>query len=189
MFANDQFSKSIHATTRSRREKDAKNNYATITYNHKALAGVSVSPGDVNDGFKLPKSVNPKQRFERCLSAYNPKTKEMVVQFMPFTVDPLAVFTDQVKTTSTNVKTDYQTWMFDYMAQVESFLSYKLTPLAGCKRRIFAIHLEDTVNKIDCGDMNSWTIDTNQLLYLHIKYRIVSGKLDSIVIRNHRKPI
>ena len=131
----------------------------------------------------------PRPRVERCVSAYNPITKELVVQFMPILEDRHLIHRD----TATRIDwkdpaNSYQVWFFDKMREMESRLGYDLDPLPGCKRRIFALHLENDEDKTDPGSIGTWSRDNAPLFYLHVKYvgsKENGGSVDAIEIKFH----
>ena len=99
----------------------------------------------------------PRLRLERCLTAYNPTTKEFVVQCMPLIEDPLPVFSDKQNPSTCTM--DYQTWFYNFLKESETFLSGKLPPMSGCKRRIFTLRVEHykTHKIFDNSYMSAWT--------------------------------
>ena len=100
----------------------------------------------------------PKPRADRCVSAYNPTTKELVVQFMPVLEDRHPIYRDLSNAPKwQDDGNSYQIWFSQKMKELETYLSYKLNPLPGCKRRVFALHLESDELKSDPGSILNWT--------------------------------
>ena len=124
----------------------------------------------------------PKARSDRCMSAYNQITKELVVQFMPILEDRFS-FKNFFGLTS-NVPTDamamqsgqrYQQWFFDKLLELNTFLAHSANPLPGCKRHIFSVFIENDELKNENSDILNWTTENAPLFYLHVKY---SGSLN-----------
>lgn len=130
--------------------------------------------------------VFPKFRMDRMLSAYNKKTGEICVQFLPLIEDKLPIFKGLRKPTVSDVKDDYQTWFFKIAREAERYMSHEGKLLPNCKRHIFSMHLEDNVYKNEkSSKVQNWTNDNAPLIHLYISFhRYTSNKkLEKIEIK------
>ena len=128
----------------------------------------------------------PKPRADRCVSAYNPTTGELVVQFMPILEDRY----DQVNIDPTSGTPDptfdkypnYQQWFFDKLLELNMFVNQNARPLPGCKRLIFAFFLENTDMNRNTNSIYSWTKENAPLFFLHVQY--AGSSLKNLTLTN-----
>ena len=100
--------------------------------------------------------IKPKHRADRCLSAYNKTTKELVIQFMPILEDryPFKPSLDSTTTpteSTTNAEDFKQRWFYRKLLELNTFLGQDSNMLPGCKRHIFSVFVEHNV----LGDQNA----------------------------------
>ena len=118
------------------------------------------------------------------MSAYNPTTGELVVQFMPILEDRY----DQVNIKYHSTTKDpafyqypnYQQWFFDKLLELNTFVNQNARPLPGCKRRIFALFLENSELKRSIDSMPNWSKDNAPLFFLRIQYTGSDSKSQSL---------
>ena len=137
----------------------------------------------------------PKARADRCISGYNTRTKELVIQYLPILEDRFYVrdVFDLINNTTTDAMAvsfgqRYHQWFFDKVMELSTFLGHSTNPLPGCKHHIFSIFVENDELKKDNSDISLWTIDNAPLFYLHVKFtgsKNKSATLDAIEIKLH----
>lgn len=138
-------------------------------------------------GLKTYPAIFPKFRMDRMLSAYNKKTGEICVQFLPLIEDKLPIFKGAGIPTTSDVEDDYQTWFFKIAREAERYMSHEGKLLPNCKRRIFSMHLEDNVYKNDkSSKVPNWTNENAPLIHLHILFHrntVIKEKIKKIEIK------
>ena len=131
--------------------------------------------------------VFPKFRMDRMLSAYNKKTGEICIQFLPLIEDKLPIFKGTGIPTTSDVQDDYQTWFFKIVREAERYMSHEGKLLPNCKRHIFSMHLEDNVHKSNkSSKVQNWTINNAPLVHLHILFHrstVTNEKIEKIEIK------